>query len=87
MKDTAVTPEVLGIFKQVPLVRRDVDGNALGHRARVALALVAMVVRVQDAVHLGHADLAQQFQDVPRAEIDEQGAVAILQHVDVAGVA
>ena len=67
-------------------MRRDVDGDALSGGAPVTLALIAMVMRVQDRVHFCHADLAEQSKDVSRTEVDEQGAVAILQQIDVASV-
>ena len=45
------------------------------------------MVGVQDGLDFGDANPAQQLQHVAGAEVDEHGAVAVLEHVDVAGVA
>ena len=46
-----------------------------------------MMMGVQDGVNLGDANLAEQVQHVPGAEIDQERVVPVLEHVNVAGVA
>ena len=45
----------------MPLMDRDMDGDSLGNRTRVALALVAVMVGMQNRLHPGDPDLAQEL--------------------------
>ena len=53
----------------------------------VSLALVAMMMRMQDGLNLADANLGEQVQDVPGPEINQDGAVPVLENINVAGVA
>jgi len=86
MKHPAAAPESFRFCKQMPLMRRDVNRNPLFHRPPIALTLVAMVMRVENRIDFCHADLPQQLQYVPRTEINQQGAVTILNDVNIASV-
>jgi hypothetical protein len=70
LKDISVAPEVFSIIKQVALVLGNDNGNSFGNGASVALALVAMVMRMKNRLNLAHADLAEQVQDVSGAEVN-----------------
>src|SRR6266536_159501 len=52
----------------------------------IALTLVAMMMCMKNCVNPRYADLAEQLQDVAGAEVDEQRAVPISQHINIAGV-
>src|ERR1700719_3293858 len=54
-------PKSFGIFEQVPFVSGGVNGKAVRSRASGALALIAMVMGVQDCVNFCDADLAEQI--------------------------
>jgi len=59
-----VAPKILGVLKQVAFVGGRVNRNAFSDRPRITLALVTVMMGVQDGVNLGHANLAEQVQDV-----------------------
>ena len=59
-----VAPEILGVLKQVAFVGGHVNRDPFLDRAGITLALVAVMMRVQDGVNLGDANLAEQVQDM-----------------------
>jgi hypothetical protein len=87
MEDTAVAPEFLGIVEEIPLVGGDMDGDSLCRGARVTLTLITVVVGMQNGFYFRDPDLSQQLQNMARTEIDQDGAVCVLQNVNVAGIA
>ena len=58
-ENAAIPPEVLGIIEQVPFMFGNDDRNPLGNRARVPLALVAMVMSMKDGLNLADANLGR----------------------------
>ena len=84
--DALEPPEGVGLGEK--------GGLALGHRDRdaarleevVALALVAVVVRVEHPVDLAHAGLGEVLEDPARAEVDQEAPVPPGEEVDVARV-
>lgn len=73
--------------KQLAFLRWHVNRDTPGNGQRVALTLIAMMVRVQDTVDLGHANFTEQLQDMAGSKIYEQGAGAIFEQVNIARVA
>src|ERR1035437_7537069 len=86
-ENAAISPEVLGIVKQVAFMFGNDDGNSLDDRASVSLALVAMVMGMKDCINLADANLSQQIQNVPGPEINQDCMVSVLEDIHVAGVA
>ena len=86
VENSAVAPEILGVGKEVPLVRRHCNGNRALHGPVVALALVAVVVSVQHPVYAGDTESLQVVEDLARPEIDQDRAAAVPDQVDVARV-
>ncbi len=60
VKHAAISPEVLGVFEKMPLVFWNCYRYSFDNGTCVALALVAMMMSVQDAVDPGDADLPQK---------------------------
>ena len=87
MEDAAIAPKVFRVFKQVSLVGGHIDRDAFGNSAPIALALVTVMVRVEDSVHADDSDLAEELQNMARAKIDEQRPISILKNINVARVA
>ena len=79
--------EATGLLEQCPLRLRRGHLGAEGLQPGVALALLAMVMREQHPIDPLHADLAQMVQDAAVAQVDQQGRLAVAEHVDVAGIA
>jgi hypothetical protein len=86
MEDAAVAPEVLRVGKQVPLVSGNGNGNAPLHSAVIALALIPVVMSVQDVVYLRNTKPGEVVKDFSGAEIDEHAGRAVADDVNVAGV-
>ncbi len=62
-------------------------GSDLGRgQAGRSLALLAMMVREEDPLDAGDADLAEMIEDAAVPKVDQQGRVAVLQDIDIAGV-
>lgn len=57
---------------QAPFVFRHPDWDVGTHRSQIALALVAVVVCVQDGIHLAHADRIQIVEHKTAAKISAQ---------------
>ena len=84
--DALVAPEVFGVFEEVALVFRYGDFRTAGAEAVGSPALVAVVVGVEDPVDLADADLGEVVDDCAGTGVDEDGAIAGRDAVDVAGV-
>jgi hypothetical protein len=81
MEDAAVAPKILGVREQVPLMLRHGDWNAALDGFVIALALIPMVVCVQNPVHFIDAHLAKMVQDFARPEIDQHACRAVEDYV------
>jgi hypothetical protein len=57
VNNVPVAPEVLRVFKEVPLVRGNMDRDSLGDGLRIPLALIAMMVGVQYSLYGGDPGL------------------------------
>ena len=79
--------EDLHLAEVSPLVSRHGDRDAALVGRAVALAQVPVVVCVQDPIGLRHPDLADVIQHGTRAQVDQDGARTIGEHVHVADVA
>src|SRR5262249_49357219 len=86
VEDAPVAPEILGVSEQVALMLRNGYRNAALDRLVVALALVTVMVRVKNPVHLADAQVAQVVQDFAGPEVDEHAVGAVTDDVDGAGV-
>ncbi len=80
-------PEGVGLTEQRRFPLRDRDRGAVLHQARVALALVAVVMRVEDPLDLADPCLVEMLEDSSGPEIDQEAAVAPHEEIDVARVA
>jgi hypothetical protein len=87
MKNSTGPPVRLSIFEEVALVFGNENGNTLGYSACIPLTLVAMMMRVENGLNFAHPDLPQQVQDVSGAKINQDGAAAVPDHVNIAGIA
>jgi hypothetical protein len=70
----------------MPLVFRYPDRDTCRGCPPVALALVAMMVRVQYGGRLPGADLAQVIQHCAAAEVNQQALAVIHYGIDIAGI-
>ena len=86
VEDAAVAPELLRVGEQVALVGGHGDGNRSRGGEPVFLALVAVVVGVEDPVGLGDPEVAEMIEDLARTEVDQNGARAVADDVDAGGV-
>jgi hypothetical protein len=66
------------------LVLGNVYRKSLGHCAAIALALVPVMVSMQNRIDLRYADLPEELQDMTGTKVDQDRAVSVLDHVDVA---
>ncbi len=73
-------------LKQRPLGFGPGEFHIVAFELRIALALLAMVVREEDPLDALDANLREMVQDAAIAEVDQNGRVAIANDVDVAGV-
>jgi hypothetical protein len=86
MEDAAVPPEILGVGEQVPLMLRHGDRNTALDGLVIALALIPMMVCVQNPVHFIDAQLAKVVQDLARPEIDQHACRTVADYVHGARV-
>jgi hypothetical protein len=63
------------------------DGDIALVRQGIALALVAVVVSVENPVDLTDADIAEVIEYATAAKVYEQSPTAVRDHIDIAGVA
>ena len=86
VEHAAIAPEVGGFGEQAAFVGGDGDRDVAFDGAEIALALVAMVVSVEDPVHFGDAEVLEMVEDAARSEVDQHRTGAVADDVDVAGV-
>ena len=78
--------KLIGGLEESLLVLRRGGLGCLTVQLRRSLALLAMMIGEEHPLDLLHADLRQMLQHGAIAQIDEQGAAIMLQHINVAGV-
>ena len=84
--DLPRAPEYFHLFEIGQLVGGYGDGDAALVGEVIALALVAVMMSVQDLLDLGDAQVGEFVEYGATAEIDEQGFVAVADDIDITGV-
>src|SRR5439155_9831057 len=86
MKYPPIAPEIFGVGKEVPLVSRHGNRNGAPNRFVISLALVTMMMGMENPIHLADSKLREVIENFSGSKIDQDGMAAISNHVHVAGV-
>ena len=85
--DLTRSPEYLDLFEVGEFVGGHGEGDIALVRQGIALALVAVVVSMENPVDLTDADIAEVIKYATAAKVYEQSPAAVRDHIDIAGVA
>jgi hypothetical protein len=86
VKHPPVPPEVLRVGKEMPFVSRNCNGNRALRRLVIALALVPVMMGMENPIDLADSQTGQVLENVSRAEVDQKSAAAVAHQIDVARV-
>jgi hypothetical protein len=84
--DAPVSPEVLGILEELSLVGRNGDRDPPFDCPGIPLALVAVVMGVEDPIDVGDPEIREVIEYGARSEVDEHTPRAVPDHVDIGRV-
>src|SRR5581483_5109424 len=84
VKNPAVAPKVLGICEQMPFMRRNSDRDAALGGAVIALALIAVMMRVQYPIDLADSHIPQVVHHLAGSKVDQNATGAAPDNIDAA---
>src|SRR5262245_31792394 len=86
MEDPPVSPEILCVGEEMAFMGGYGDRNLSFGCFVVALALVAMMMGMQDPIYLRDAHCPKMIQNLAGAEIDQHATRSVANDVNIAGV-